>query len=473
MWHRLWKSNSNSVKPITRYEQAFLAALLRQYPISESDREGLNQLQAILGLRNDDVETAERNILSRIQQLAQGRADDDVLIDPIPSEEVPIETVQVPASPPPASETVPPANPNLERMLEHLERTALQNEGTTQNVVIQMTPETPVAPETTVIQPPPGVEPEPEPIPPIERTPRHRPPDRPFVVDWLLPLLLIAGIAGTLAAVLLPNLSSFRLPQFPQGPSVATNQITNAGEAFRLGLDKTSTNEYTDAIAAYNRAIQLNSEFTEAYINRGYVHHQLGDLPNAIADYDRAIQLGANTAQEDIALSNRSHAYFDQGNFNQALTDANTVIARNPTMPEALINRANAQVKLTPSSETYTAAIADYTKAINGATARNLPQEVTARAYTNRGNAYLFLNQIDRALADQNQAVQLAPNYADAHFNLGLANAKKGDTTAAINNLTRAAELYGQQRNTAMQQRAEAEINKLRQGQPSTALPPS
>ena len=42
-------------------------------------------------------------------------------------------------------------------------------------------------------------------------------------------------------------------------------------------------------------------------------------------------------------------------------------------------------------------------------------------AYNNRGNAYLNLNQYERAIQDYNKAIQLNPNYFEAYNNRGWA----------------------------------------------------
>ena len=49
-------------------------------------------------------------------------------------------------------------------------------------------------------------------------------------------------------------------------------------------------------MAEYDQAIQLKSDYAEAYVNRGLAYAGKGDYDRAIADYDEAIQL-----QPDLA----------------------------------------------------------------------------------------------------------------------------------------------------------------------------
>ena len=48
-----------------------------------------------------------------------------------------------------------------------------------------------------------------------------------------------------------------------------------------------------------------------------------------------------------------------------------------------------------------------------------LSAENLAHAYNNRGRGYMGLGEYDRALVDLNSAIELDPNYALAHRNLG------------------------------------------------------
>jgi tetratricopeptide (TPR) repeat protein len=64
--------------------------------------------------------------------------------------------------------------------------------------------------------------------------------------------------------------------------------------------------EYQKAIADYDRAIQLDPQYTDAYINRGVAYHDLNEYEKAIANYDRALQIDPNYT---LAKDNREKAY--------------------------------------------------------------------------------------------------------------------------------------------------------------------
>jgi tetratricopeptide (TPR) repeat protein len=49
-----------------------------------------------------------------------------------------------------------------------------------------------------------------------------------------------------------------------------------------------------NAIADFDRAIQLNPKYVDAFNNRGFAYNTKGEYDRAIADYNQAIQLNPN-----------------------------------------------------------------------------------------------------------------------------------------------------------------------------------
>src|SRR5262245_43743396 len=61
-----------------------------------------------------------------------------------------------------------------------------------------------------------------------------------------------------------------------------------------------------------------------------------------------------------------------------------------------------------------------------------LTDEGLAQAYTNRGLAYYDLEDFNRATAEYDTAIRLAPNYGMAYYNRGLSNVGKHQYDSAI-----------------------------------------
>ena len=164
---------------------------------------------------------------------------------------------------------------------------------------------------------------------------------------------------------------------------------------------------YNEAIADYNRAIELDPKCATAYSNRGTAYSGLNKYDEAMEDYNRAIELDPNDA---TAYSNRGTAYYDLERYNEAIADYNRAIELDPKYATVYSNRGTAYSGLNK----YDEAIADYNKEIE-------LDPNFAMAYYNRGIAYSGLNKYDEAMEDYNRAIELDPNAAKAYNNRGVA----------------------------------------------------
>ena len=162
---------------------------------------------------------------------------------------------------------------------------------------------------------------------------------------------------------------------------------------------------YDKAIVHYTEAINLNSELTEAYNNRGVAYKDKGEFDLAIQDYNKAIDLNPENAE---AYNNRGVAYKGKGEFDLAIQDYNKAIDLNPENAKAYNNRGVAY----KDKGEFDLAIQDYTTAID------LNPE-NATAYNNRGVAYAKKGEFDLAIQDFNKTIDLNPEDADAYNNRG------------------------------------------------------
>ena len=86
-----------------------------------------------------------------------------------------------------------------------------------------------------------------------------------------------------------------------------------AKEYSNRGITKIELGDYSGAIADFDKAIELDSNYAGAYINRGTAKSELQDLIGAITDYNKAIELDPNFA---IAYINRGlNKYKQKDNF--------------------------------------------------------------------------------------------------------------------------------------------------------------
>jgi tetratricopeptide (TPR) repeat protein len=86
----------------------------------------------------------------------------------------------------------------------------------------------------------------------------------------------------------------------------------------------TQQHDYEEAIADYNRAIELNAGLLAAYNNRGIVYAAQGEYELAMDDFNHV--LGSDSGYV-IAYNNRAVIYAIQGQYDQAISDLEQAIS--------------------------------------------------------------------------------------------------------------------------------------------------
>ncbi|MFH2012062.1 MAG: tetratricopeptide repeat protein [Pseudomonadota bacterium] len=159
------------------------------------------------------------------------------------------------------------------------------------------------------------------------------------------------------------------------------------GEAYREGK------KYQVAISAYNKAIELDPKYKNAYLTRGAAYGVLGNYQQAISDFTRAIELDPKHA---YAYNNRGVSYGKLGNYQQAIFDISRAIEIYPGYTLAYTNRGLTYGK----SGKYLLAISDFTRAIE-------LDPKDAHAYYNRGITYSKSGNLKQAIKDYKIAARL------------------------------------------------------------------
>lgn len=134
--------------------------------------------------------------------------------------------------------------------------------------------------------------------------------------------------------------------------------------------------------------------------------------------------------ESDVNTLNLGLSYYDQGDYEMAITQFNIVIASQPDMGEAYNDRGLAYFALGDTENAMT----DFTKAIE-----LLPN--SASAHSNRGALYFYEGNYEQALADLDKAIELSPRLAKAYQNRGLMYLDQGDYDKAIVDFSKAIEL--------------------------------
>ena len=174
---------------------------------------------------------------------------------------------------------------------------------------------------------------------------------------------------------------------------VTYNYIAGAPERaeqeFQAGMRSMSPGKYPDAVAHFTRALSLNNQLPNAYLERGTANRILGEADAALADFQAAADLNPTLPE---AHSGIAMIYLERHDLTHALEHLSKSISLHPTV-EALYQRG----QIYENQGQHQKAIADYDRAI--AEENDAPYMYLARAL-----AKLNLGDAEGARADRETA---------------------------------------------------------------------
>ena len=202
----------------------------------------------------------------------------------------------------------------------------------------------------------------------------------------------------------------------------------NADYYFNRGVEDLGNVNITEAIENFSTAINMDPNFTEAYINRGNARFKWeGGTDECITDYTEVLRKKPDCVEAYVC---RGNAYRDyRGNDTakgkeNAIKDYNEAIRLNPSCAEAYFGLGKIY-----HEENKSKAIENYNKAV-----RIKPNvgDLEGDAYYHRGLLYWEKGDVDQAIADYSEALKYDPRYAVVYKNRAEAYEKKGDAVRAL-----------------------------------------
>ena len=205
--------------------------------------------------------------------------------------------------------------------------------------------------------------------------------------------------------------------------------ISLAAEEAEYWADRGSTylwmERYQEALADFDRAIELKPDLAWAIAHRGETYRRMERYQEALADFDRAIELKPDDAW---AILRRGEVRIQLACYDEALTDLNLAIALEPTAwryySRALVslaltqsNKAHLDLKeaIRRAEDVYEEDPGDWRNTLNLAlyylasgeteASENLYQEAL-------GGASLY--QIRAAIRDLEEFLHILPNHSQA-----------------------------------------------------------
>ena len=200
----------------------------------------------------------------------------------------------------------------------------------------------------------------------------------------------------------------------------------NAAEWVELGAVRLPKGDIQGAIAAFEKAIELDPEMPDAYNTAGAIWFEIGDTARAETELRHAIRLQPNSAPAHDNLGNLLSA---SGRFEEARFHFEAALRFKENYNGARYNYALALAKVHRLDEAQTQV---------EAILRTDPN--SAGAYEFLGNLLAAKGQRDLAIEQYRAAVRIEPDFARANLDLGAALADSGEVAAALKFLRNAAQ---------------------------------
>ncbi|MFW5891956.1 MAG: tetratricopeptide repeat protein [Bacteroidota bacterium] len=217
----------------------------------------------------------------------------------------------------------------------------------------------------------------------------------------------------------------FSFHAISQPPSV--EEIDESRFHFNEGVKFGINNEFENALESFQKAIDKNPLFAQAFLYKGLTEIELAQYEQAIKNLTISIELDPYFS--DQAHYFRGLARYYQGNFSEAIDDFSIAIRMNPDYA-AFYQRGKANLEM----KEYERSLQDFEIAL-----RLKPDFWEAHLY--RGINLYYMQQYKDAIKDLELAKENMPENPDAFYYSGLARSKAQNNYVAVEDLTKAIEL--------------------------------
>jgi tetratricopeptide (TPR) repeat protein len=190
------------------------------------------------------------------------------------------------------------------------------------------------------------------------------------------------------------------------GQSSVNQRLNQAREYFNQGIKYGIAEEFESAVKDFEKAIELNPVFAEAFLYKGLAEIELGNYDQAIKDFTITFELDPGFADQVHYF--RGLAKYFNGEFEQSIDDLTIAIKKNPDFV-SFYQRGKANLQL----KEYRRSLQDFDIAL-----RLNDEFYEANLY--RGINLYHLEKYDEALEDLQLAFDQMPANAEARYYLDL-----------------------------------------------------
>lgn len=183
-----------------------------------------------------------------------------------------------------------------------------------------------------------------------------------------------------------------------------SEKVLTSEEYFKKGFSYFNQSNFSDAIIQYDKAINLNPNYADAYVDRGASKANIGHFKDAIADYLKAEELGF---MKSVLFSNLGFVYYTLKQPDSALLYFEKALKIDSANANAY--RWRGEIKYDENDNK--GAVDDYSLAIK--------YNPSASNYFARGLGYYYLKTYKKAVEDMDKAIELNPNNGQYYFDRG------------------------------------------------------
>jgi tetratricopeptide (TPR) repeat protein len=201
---------------------------------------------------------------------------------------------------------------------------------------------------------------------------------------------------------------------------------------YNLGLAYKLKDQLDKAIPEFEIAIRLQPDLADAHYTLGVLYWQKGDFDRASGELQQAIQNQPNYPEAHYTLGT---VLKQQGKLPEAAAELREAIQLQPDFAGAHTTLAGVLRQLGDAT-----GAAEEAKAGARITASSNSLQ-TATFSTNSGKRLLDAGDLNGAISQFRSAIQSQPNYAAAHYQLGLALQRSGQKDEARKEFEKATEL--------------------------------
>lgn len=236
-----------------------------------------------------------------------------------------------------------------------------------------------------------------------------------FEEGGLRPVFMVTGNNST--TDLEPENIASELPPLPSNEMTLTNHdgdsetiIDTQYEYFYIepmarphydeGMRLMHQGQYDQAIASFDKALNIQPELIKAIVNKGIAYNILGDYDLAIETLDSALELDPN---ESSALGEKGLVYTNMGNHEQAISFYDKALLIDPEDKFALNNKALSLIELGKDEE----ALITVNKGLEIA-----PNDTTLLYH--KAVALINLDNISEAMSTIDKVLEIDPNDKEA-----------------------------------------------------------